>query len=226
MTEIWSQRGRVDVAGAAPDNTPPALALVSAHRLAGVEIDTWRTADGQFVVGHDRDTLAGAVDGLVRAAIPELPGLADVLDAAALITVNVELKVSPNLTADDAAALGEALTGWVASRSSGPPLVIASFSRAAADAVVAAAPHLRVSLICSELPDQDGLGALAAGGYWGVHTAGGRLDAAGVQVIHAACLAAVAWTVNDAGSAARLAGAGLDAVITDVPLALQQRIGG
>jgi glycerophosphoryl diester phosphodiesterase len=104
--------------------------------------------------------------------------------------------------------------------------VASSFSRAATDAVVAAAPHLRVALLCRELPDPDGLGALGAGGYWGVHPAGARLDAAGVEAIHAAGLAAVAWTVNDAGHAARLAGAGLDAVITDMPLALQQRIGG
>lgn len=192
MTEICSHRWPAGGAGAAPDNTPRALALVSAHRLAGVEIDTWRTGDGQFVVGHDRETLAGAVDGLVRVAIPELPSLADMLETAALVTVNVELRVSPKLTTD---------------------------------AVVAAAPHLRVSLICTELPDQDGLEALAAGGYWGVHTAGGRLDAAGVQVIDAVCLAAVAWTVNDASSATRLAGAGLDAVIADMHLALQQRIG-
>ena len=224
--QIWSHRGRVDVAGAAPDNTPQALALVCAHRLDGVEIDTWRTADGQFVVGHDRDTPAGAVDGLERAAVPERPGLADVLDAAALGTVNVELKVPAEAGAEYAAALGQALGQWLTARAGGPRVVASSFSRAATDAVVAAAPHLRVALLCRELPDPDGLGALGAGGYWGVHPAGARLDAAGVEAIHAAGLAAVAWTVNDAGHAARLAGAGLDAVITDMPLALQQRIGG
>ena len=224
--QIWSHRGRVDVDQPAPDNTPQALALVCAHGLDGVEIDTWRTADGHFVVGHDRDTPAGAVDGLERAAVPERPGLAAMLGAAVLGTVNVELKVPFDSAASEAAALGEALAGWVVSCSGGLRLVVSSFSRAATDAVVAAAPHLRVALLCSELPDPDELEALGAGGYWGVHPAGARLDAGGVEAIHAAGLAAVAWTVNDAGHAAALAGAGLDAVITDMPLALQQRVGG
>ncbi len=227
--QIWSHRGRTDGAGSPADNTPDALTLVAALGLVAVEIDTWRTADGHFVVGHDRDTPAGLVDTLERAAVSR-PDLADLLDAAPLDTVNVELKVPPGATAREGAALGAALAGalgaWTAPRSRGPEVVVSSFSRAATDAVAAAAPGLPVSLLCSDPPGPERLRALGDDGYWGLHARGTGLDGAEIEAIHAAGLAVVAWTVNDPDLAVRLMDAGLDAVITDVPLALQQQIGG
>lgn len=227
MTEIWSHRGRVDVAGAAPDNTPEALELACARGVVGVEIDTWRTADGRFVLGHDRECPAGLVDTVARADLPERAELADALDAAPLATVNVELKVPPGAGADDAAALGQDLARWLARWRDGRPggvrMVVSSFSRAATDAVLDAGGDLDVAWLCMQLPGPDALAALAERGYWGVHPHDGGLRIDGVAAARDAKLAVVAWTVNDPGRAAVLADAGLHAVITDAPLALRRQ---
>lgn len=224
--EIWSHRGRVDTDPVAPDNTPAALALVSARGLTGVEIDTWLTADQRFVLGHDRETPAGPVDTLARAAVPERPDLGQALGAAAITTVNVELKVPPEANPADAGTLGRTLGGWLADRQGGPRLVVSSFSRPAADGVLASAPGLLVALLCMVLPRREELAELATAGYWAVHPHGDALGIEGVEAVHAAGLAAVAWTVNDPRRAADLADAGLDAVITDMPLALRRRMEG
>lgn len=224
MTSIWSHRGRVDLDAAAPDNTVAAMKLTSDHRIEGVEIDTWLTADDDFVVVHDRDTAAGRVDEGRRAGFPHLPGLGEILDAASVKTLNVELKVPPGASTDLLADAGTKLADRLGLRAGRtvPTVVVSSFSRVAADAVVLRAPMLRASYLCLDPPGTGGLEELAGRGYWGVHASGERLDQAVVESIHAAGLVAVAWTVNDLGAARRLAGAGLDAVITDVPLSIRR----
>lgn len=231
MSEVWSHRGRVDVPGATADNAPEALALASALGAAGAEIDTWLTADGYFVTGHDRATPVGPVDAVARAAVPERPDLAAVVDVAALGTVNVELKVPAEATTTDAGALGRALVAWLSDRSGSADrvrngaqrIVVSSFAQAATDVVATAG--LTVALLCTALPGPGQLRSLAGNGYWGVHSAGAGLDGPAVESAHAAGLAVVAWTVNDLEHANALAVAGLEAIITDVPVAVSQWIG-
>ncbi|MHB1536222.1 MAG: glycerophosphodiester phosphodiesterase family protein, partial [Acidimicrobiales bacterium] len=83
-----------------------------------------------------------------------------------------------------------------------------------------------VAWLCMELPPAPALVALAADGYWGVHPHVGGLSGVDVEAAHSAGLAVVSWAVNEADHAGVLAGAGIDAVITDTPLLLRQRLGG
>ncbi len=239
---IWSHRGNVDLdavidgsvvsqlddvqvrAGdrsqGCVENSLGAFELVVALGIEGVETDTWLTADGEFVVVHDRATPAGPVDSVRRCQLPQLPSLSEVLSMARVGRVNVELKVAPGTSRDLARAIGSELA--TALMQSGDPesLVVSSFSMRATDGVLAKAPFLRVGHLCEKLPDDETLSRLARAGYWGVHPWFGSLDPEDVVRAHFHGLAVAVWTVNDVEAAQRLALAGTDVVITDRPIGI------
>lgn len=83
-------------------------------------------------------------------------------------------------------------------------------------------PDLRVARLCLAPPGLRLLEELATRGYWGIHASSELFEASSISAVHAAGLAAVAWTVNDAEHARRLASAGVDVLISDEPLLLQR----
>ncbi len=232
---VWSHRGKVDIDDPrcppdvnAASGQPPAENSIGAFRLArslaieGVETDTWLTADGEFVVVHDRQVTGGLVDRLRRIEVPNLPTLAEVLSAAGSCRVNVELKMAPGASRELARATGSELAVKLLSKGAADPVVVSSFSRHATDAVLAAAPFLKVGHLCEYVPDREGLRRLAGAGYWAIHAWVGSLDEKSVGAVHEAGLAVVGWTVNDTSVAARLAQLGAEVLITDRPLAVSQ----
>lgn len=247
---IWSHRGNVDVdeydamggpevpqpAGAqvlggdlwqrCAENSLGAFELVSALGIDGVETDTWLTADGEFVVIHDRATPAGPVDSVRRSQVPQLPSLSEVLAAARVGRVNVELKVAPGTSRDLARAIGSELATALIQSEDPDVLVVSSFSMRATDGVLARAPSLRVGHLCEKLPDDESLSRLARAGYWGVHPWIGSLDPGEVGRAHFHGLAVAVWTVNDVEAAQRLALAGADVLITDRPVSVARGLQG
>ena len=244
---VWSHRGNVDSdaydgSGVSPfddvrfegrdllrprvENSLPAFELVSALGIEGVETDTWLTSDGEFVVVHDRATPAGPVDSVRRSEVPQLPSLGEVLAAARVGRVNVELKVAPGTSRDLARAVGSELATVLTQFSDADTLVVSSFSMRATDGVLAKAPFLRVGHLCEKLPDDETLSRLARAGYWGVHPWVGSLDPGEVSRAHFHGLAVAAWTVNDVEAAQRLALAGADVLITDRPVSIARGVQG
>ncbi|HEY1737167.1 MAG TPA: glycerophosphodiester phosphodiesterase, partial [Acidimicrobiia bacterium] len=72
----------------APENTIAAFTRAAELGADGVELDVHRTADGVLVVHHDADLdgvglVLGAPFVQVRAARPDVPTLAETLDACA-----------------------------------------------------------------------------------------------------------------------------------------------
>ncbi len=247
MTAVWSHRGRVAARPEIRENTPEAFASASIAGAEGIELDTWRTVDGEWVVRHDRETAHGDVDRLQAAEAPELPRLGPALGACAVASVNVELKVAEEATPAEAAALGGALGDWLAGWSEGKAskgrsplqrLVVSSFSAAALAAargrrgdVGAAgsggqkpaaerggAPGYSTGLLVTELPVPEYLAALVAAGDWAVHMLHEALDEETVGRCHDLGVAVVAWTVDEEDEAARLIGAGVDVLISNDPV--------
>jgi glycerophosphoryl diester phosphodiesterase len=208
----------------APENTAAAFSQARALGADGVELDVRRCADGTLVVHHDAETSAGAVArtalDVLRQAVPELLTLDEALDACAGMVVNIEMK-SPRLDRggdpDDpgpGAAVVEVLT-----RRRGDEVVVSSFGTAAIDAVRALDPDRRTALLTFD--PGGALGLAAQAGYTMVNpavaaVAGGRA-AEFAAAAHALGIAVMPWTVNEPGDVARLADAGIDAVISDVP---------
>ena len=232
---VWSHRGNVDIddpqctpyvnaaGGRAPaENSLGAFRLAQSLAIEGIETDTWLSADGEFVVVHDRQAPVGLVDRLRRIEVPNLPTLAEVVSAAGRCWVNVELKMAPEASRELARATGSELAAKFLSKGAADRVVVSSFSRHATDGVLAAAPFLKVGHLCEYVPDGEGLRRLASAGYWAIHAWVGSLDGKSVEAVHEAGLAVVGWTVNDTSVAARLAQLGTEVLITDRPLAVSR----
>lgn len=219
---VWSHRGRVRPTSRARENTLAAFGEASAAGADGIELDVWRTLDGQWVVHHDRISPAGPLDGLRRSEVPVwLPSLDDALAACSVGTVNVELKVPPEASPVEASWLGEDLAGSLAAQG-GPlglsGLVLSSFSAPAARAALGAVPALRVGLLL-EGPVAEAELAPGDDGYWALHVHYQALAPGDVAALHDRGLQVVAWTVDEPSEMERLAAAGVDVLITDTPAA-------
>jgi glycerophosphoryl diester phosphodiesterase len=218
----------------APENTLAAFRLGAQYGYRGFECDVKLSADGVPFLLHD-DTLdrttnaqgdagarpwaelkvldAGAWHGSAYAGEP-LPSLEAIADFCLRgnHALNLEIKPSPGREQETGEVVAcEAARLWA--RSALPPL-LSSFATAALEGARSGAPHLPRALLLDALVDGWFERALALGCVAVVarHT---LVDRAMVERLHAACLRALAYTVNDESAARRLLGFGLDGLITD-----------
>jgi glycerophosphoryl diester phosphodiesterase len=212
----------------APENTVEAFATAGLLGADGVELDVHRTADGVLVVHHDAD--AGGIGVLaehplaaVRAARPDIPTLEEALEACTGMLVNVEVKNLPG-DADYDATEGAAgtLVELLASRRRRDDVLVSSFNLASADRVRALDATIPTGFLTHVgLDPLDGIEVAHAHGHVAVHphVRSLRGDAAEATIVraHELGMAVNVWTVNGEAEMLRLAAAGADALITDVP---------
>lgn len=237
---------------AVPENTLAGFEAAVREGADGVELDVHRGADGVLVVIHDptldRTTDAtGSVSSLTAAELARadagwaftgpdgahpyrglgigVPALEDVLDWArgGGFVVNVEIKADaadPGLAADVAEV--------VAARGEADRVFLSSFSLEQARSAAAAVPDVAVALLSIGWAPQEALAAAVDAGCRGLHPDLVSLTGAGaastVDAARARGCWVAPWTVNDAGAVARLAAAGVAAVITDVPAIARQAL--
>jgi glycerophosphoryl diester phosphodiesterase len=203
----------------APENTLPAMRQAVDLGADGVELDVHRTADGELVVRHDADTPDGAIGELsvddLRTMCPDVPTLAEVLDACRGTLVNVEVKDPDPRATDDLLPLLAAR----AAESVADDVVVSAFDWSVADRVHAAAPHLPTGLLSFGVPPDEVLVTAVLHGHRAVHpdvwTLSGIDVAAFVARAHDQGVQVNVWTVNDSGQLETLRDAAVDAVITD-----------
>jgi glycerophosphoryl diester phosphodiesterase len=210
----------------APDNTLPAFARAVELGADGVELDIHRTADGALVVRHDAATPRGVLADMtfaeVRAALPEVPTLGEALDVCAGLLVNIEIKNMPGEgdwdPSDQAADL---LVELLARRDGRDRVLVSSFDLPSVDRVRWLAPHVPTALLTWGTDPFEALLIAESHGHGALHpdyaSVAGVLAGAVATRAHERGLAVNVWTVNDPDELARLAAAGIDAVITDVP---------
>ena len=194
----------------------------------GVELDVRLSGDGELVVHHDAKArgvglLAEAPFAAVRASRPEIPTLAEALDACAGMLVNIEVKNLPgdaDFDPDD--RIVGVLADALARRGHADDVLVSSFNldtidrfRRVPDAAPTALLTLRGfdALRAVILAADRGHAALHPN-VWGLT---GPVAAAAVAKAHERGLALNVWTVNRGATVRRLGGAGVDAVVTDVP---------
>ncbi len=220
-----------------PENTAEAVAAARRAGADGCEVDLRLSADGVLLASHDDDLhrVAGvgvrvSTSSSAQLRALSLPGgtrparLAELVEAVAGGRLVLELKRPPSGRPGPTVL---ALAGELRSlRRRGVDLdvVVSSFSAPLVATVRAVGLPVRTALLGA--PGVDARQVLAqavAGRHDEVHPHVGALlaDPAVVQAATRAGLDVVPWTVNEPGDAARLAAAGVAAVITDVPLRLQ-----
>jgi glycerophosphoryl diester phosphodiesterase len=185
------------------ENTLASFALCLEHGCDGFEFDVRRSADGEAVVCHDA-THEGMKIAQTTAKKLALPTLTEVLEHfSSRAFLDIELKVA-GLESQTIAALQKH-----------PPkkgYVVSSFLAEVLSATHALDAGIPVGSLCEkrkhlrrwrELPQT-----------WVIPNID-LVDPALIEQLHAAGKKVMVWTVNRANEMRRLAGRGVDAIITD-----------
>ena len=197
------------------ENTLPSFAAALAAGAEGIELDVHSTADGVIVVHHDPVTREGVEISAVRwrelpgadgstAGAGAIPSLASVCD---LIAERAELFVEIKGT-----AIEEAVTAVLDGRKG--RFAIHSFDHAAIGRLARTRVPYRLGLLFEDTVD-DAVQLLAEYGAddaWAHH---GLVDRSLVESVQRPGGRVIAWTVNSAAEARRLAAYGIDGICTD-----------
>ena len=232
----WSGPRRIAHRGGgtlAPENTVAALRAAMAHGYRGVEFDVMLTGDAVPVLMHDPDfgrtvgrtgsvattsyaDLAASEAGswfAPRYAGEPVPRYVDAVRfcLANDLWMNVEIKPSPGREADTGRIVGEATTMFGAQAL---PILFSSFSPVALDAARMAAPDIPRGLLFGALP-ADAIESARSLGCVSVHADHRHVGRDAIDRLHAAGLAVMLYTVDEAARAATLTAWGVDALCTD-----------
>ena len=221
----------------ARENTLEAFAAAREEGADGVELDVHRTLDGVLVVHHDAEiegfgVLAAHEFAAIQTAFPWMPTLGAVLDGCDGMLANIEIKNSPrdaDFDPEERAAV--AVVELLASRGRADDVIVSSFHLPSIDRVHILNPSIPTGFLFVMRPSPlDALAAAIGGGHGAIHPFFGVLaDQGAVSVVEAAHAAGVAvntWTVNDLDEVTRLAAAGVDAIITDIPAVARTALAG
>ena len=222
---ILAHRGASRVA---PENTLAAFVEAANLGADGVELDVHHSADGVPVVHHDATApgigvLAGHSAAEIRRVLPSAPTLAEALDACAGMLVNVEVKNLPgDADYDPEERAAVAVVDLLHSRGGRDDVLVSSFSLASIDRVRGLDATIPTALLTLVGFDPlDGAVVAADRGHAAIHpdvrSIVGPVAAALADRAREFGMTVNAWTVNHASEIRRLAAAGIDGVITDVP---------
>jgi glycerophosphoryl diester phosphodiesterase len=210
----------------APENTVRAFRRAAELGADGVELDVHRTADGALVVHHDATSDAGVLAEMtlpeIRAALPDVPTLDEALDACDGLLVNVEVKNLPtDADWDPSYRVAELVVEVLARRGGHDRVLVSSFDLGSIDHVRALGAAAPTAWLTWQTDPLEGLLVAESHGHRALHpdvlsVAGARAGAAAARA-HERGIEVNVWTVNDPDELARLAAAGMDALITDVP---------
>ena len=220
----------------APENTLAAFAAAREQGADGIELDVRATRDGALVVHHDPATadgiaIAERTSDELRAARPDVPTLVEALDVARDLLVNVEIKNLPWEPAfDPSEAVADAVVDLLERRGSVDRVIVSSFNLASIDRVRERSATIPTGLLFTGAADLDVMAEVARSrGHGALHPDVRGLDgdaaAAKLAVVLASGLAVNVWTVNDAVDVVRLAGLGVDGLVTDTPDATLAALG-
>lgn len=220
MTLVYAHRG---ASTQERENTIAAFAAAVVMGADGVELDARRTVDGAIAVHHDAHLGDGRpVIGLVATDLPDhVPLLGAALDACGDLVVNIEIKNWPDdVDFDRTELVAEAVVAEVGARRSHDAVLVSSFHLPTIERVYALDPAIPTGLLVVLAPDDD-FGALVdrcgRGGHAALHPHHSGVTDELVDLCHRAGLALNTWTVDDPLSIARLAGMGVDGIVTNVP---------
>jgi glycerophosphoryl diester phosphodiesterase len=228
---LFAHRG---VSARAPENTMASFRLAVKAGASGIETDVHLTRDGRLALIHDENTRrttgagrrvaestwaelreldAGSwYDGAFAGErIPELKELLELVKPTGML-LNLELKNSvvryPGL---EQAVLAELRQYGMLGR-----VVFSSFNHASMALVKQLEPGAETALLYSAVLHRTAAYALTCGAA-GIHPHSSTVDAALVEECHRAGLKVRPWTIDVPAEAQRLAGLGVDAIITNCP---------
>lgn len=225
MVKVIAHRG---ASAAARENTIEAFRLAAELGADWVELDARRTSDGHIVVNHDAELPDGRVIcELTRSDLPSyICELHEALDAAAGLSVNIEIKNFPgDADFDETETVARQVVELVGQRGQQAGVLISCFHRPTIDLIRELDPAIATAMLGYQptdagLNDGDWAGwmdAIASGGHRAADLWYPVVDATVLNAAHAVGLEVNVWTVNDPADMAALIDAGVDGLCTDVP---------
>ena len=184
-----------------------------------------RTADAMLVVHHDAELhglglVLDASFAELRAARPDVPTLAETLDACAgMRFVNIEMKCAAwDADPDPDRVVARGVAAEVVARGLRHTTVVSSFDLTMIDDLRAIDPSITTGWLLHGYDPVPAVARAQEHGHRWLHPDWGNLDAYLEATVVAARGAGVlldTWTVDDPDAIRRFAAAGIDAVITN-----------
>jgi len=211
----------------AGDNTIEALRLAAEHGADGVEVDVRLTSDGVMILHHepgihDFGAFADREFADVRDFDPSIPTLDEAAAVLGELFIDVEIKNDPRQPGHDPThAIASVVAAWIADTGRKDQVLVSSFNDGTIDAVRAADPGIATGQLLDRFADVPRrLADISARGHgWAVvHKSHVRSRGADlVAAAHQRDVLVAVWTVDTPRTLKKLAGAGVDAVITNDP---------
>ena len=212
------------------ENTVPAFREAFARGADAVEMDVRMTGDGALVVHHD--VVVPDVGPIIEMdrddieeAAPWVPDLSDALAACAGMWVNIEIKNSPaDPDWDESHRAALLAAAAISDSGSIDRYLVSSFNPETTRVVSEAHPEIQTGWLADVGVDPiQAVGLAAETGHVSIHPfvdalAGSKVDDV-VRAAGEAGLLVIVWTVDDTAEMVRLAGAGVDGIITNIPSA-------
>jgi glycerophosphoryl diester phosphodiesterase len=235
-----------------PENSLTAYRNALALGVAYLETDVHQTADGEVVLLHDptldrTTTGAGPVQGARLADLGRLrlkardgavtdeplPTLADLLDLLAPARAELLLEIKVTDQGQPYAGIEERVLALVRARRLAARTLVMAFERETVRRIRALDPTMRTVLLVGRgqvarerVPPAEALRWATELGVTAVGYHHRLIDADVVTAARRAGLALAAWTVNEAADIRRVAGLGVDIVISDRPDLALRVVGG
>ena len=221
---VLGHRGASAYAG---DNTLEAFRLAVAQGADGIETDVRLTTDGVMVLHHEPDEKGLGVFAEhsfdeVRAALPEIPTIDEMLATTADVLLNLEIKNDADQPDyDPLQRSAAAVVAWVDEHDLHDRVVVSSFDPETVIRVRVLDDRIVTGQLLDHRTDPDKvLAKVAACGHQWVLPYHQWLRIGGAGIIseaHDLGLAVGTWTVDKPSRIRALADHGIDAVITNDP---------
>ena len=208
-----------------PGNTLEAIEAAIGLGVDAVEVDVRETADGCFVLAHDA-TIGGRAIG--EMTLPELMGI-EVALGCRVPTLEEALDVCRGeagvvLELKDTRSIGRFLEIVKGSGEEGR-VGVCSFDPVLLRKVKDKESGLRMGLIV-DVPPREPVEVLEGLGCEVIGVRAPHITESLVNRMHAAGRMVFGWGVEDAADVGRLAGLGVDGLVSDIPDVVRGRVGG
>ncbi len=240
MVMVVAHRG---ASAAYKENTLEAFEAARSHGAKGLELDVRRSADDVLVVHHDAHLADGRlISELPASDLPDwLPSLAEVLEMAGDLWLNVEIKNLPDEPDYDAGeTISLAVAGLVTAHLLGfdsegdeeapsfaDKLLISSFNVDSLTKIRSVEPGLPLGLLVwGQVDPASTIARVEAHGFDAVNPQDLMVDQSFVDRARRAGLAINVWTVDDPERMIALAEMGVDSIMTNDPALATVTLGG
>lgn len=212
---VYAHRG---ASRRARENTVESFELATKLGADGVELDVWKSLDGELMVHHDSSVRGLLIERARAEDLPDyVPTLSEALDACFGLKVNIEIKAAPE-NSRRALEIADALIDILRSRPEpASQWIISSFEHGALDRIRNKSSNFYTGLLFWEESWSTVLRHAIENGHQALHPHETLVDDEMREATKNEDIHLNTWTVNNHLRVVELLELGVEGLITDVP---------